>query len=88
MGTLIALCGLTAVLIGGWRSYALAREAVAPLAHASEGDPTRTSIESARPVPMRPRVRRFVRAVILSVGWLVVSFYGLYLVVAGGELAR
>jgi hypothetical protein len=84
MGFLVEVCGATAVVIGGWRSYAMAREALAPLAH--DGDPTRTAIEAAQPLPMRPRVRLFIRRIVLAIGWLIVSFYGLYLVVAGGEL--
>ncbi len=88
MGGVIVVCGLIVVAVAGWRSYALAREALLPLAHASETDPTRRAIEAQQPLPMRPRVRRFARCVALSVAWLVVSFYGLYLVVAGGEVAR
>jgi hypothetical protein len=81
MGFVLVGCGLTALAIGGWRGYALAREAVGPLAHV--GDPTRTAIEAARPVHARYRVRSFVRRVAASVGWLVVALYGLYLVQAG-----
>ena len=88
MSAIIVLCGLTVVVIAGWRSYALVREALMPFARATEGDPTRREIEASQPLPMRPRVRRFARCVALSVGWLVVSFYGLYLVVAGGEVGR
>jgi hypothetical protein len=81
MGLVLVGCGLTALSIGGWRGYALAREALAPLVHA--GEPTRTAIEAARPVHARFRVRLFVRRVALAVGWLVVALYGLYLVQAG-----
>ncbi len=88
MGGIIVLCGLIVVVIAGWRSYALAREALVPLAHVSDTDPTRRAIEAQQPLPMRPRVRRFARCVALSVIWLVVCFYGLYLVVAGGEVPR
>jgi hypothetical protein len=88
VSTVIVLCGLTVVVVAGWRSYALAREALAPLAHPVEGDPTRREIEASQPLPMRPRVRRFARSVLLSFGWLVVCFYGLYLMVAGGEVGR
>jgi hypothetical protein len=86
MGFLVEVCGATAVVIGGWRSYVMARAALAPLVH--DGDPTRSAIEAAQPLPMRPRVRLFARRVALSIAWLIVSFYGLYLVVAGQELAR
>ena len=88
MSAIIVVCGLTVAVIAGWRSYALVREALMPFARAVEGDPTRREIEASQPLPMRPRVRRFARCVALSVGWLVVSFYGLYLVVAGGEVGR
>ncbi len=85
MSAIVVVCGLVTVVLGGWRSYVLAREALAPMAH--DGDPTRRAIEAVQPLRMRPRVRLFVRRVILSVGWLIVAFYGLYLVVAGGEIA-
>jgi len=86
MGAVLILCGIVAVAIAGWRSYALAREALAPFIH--DGDPTRTAIERSQPLPMRPRVRGFVRSVILSVGWLIVGLYGLYFLAVGRELAR
>jgi hypothetical protein len=81
MGFLLVGCGLTALSIGGWRGYALAREALAPLVQA--GDPTRTAIEAARPVHARFRVRLFARRVTAAAAWLVVALYGLYLVQAG-----
>jgi hypothetical protein len=81
MGFVIVGCGLTALAIGGWRGYALAREALAPLIH--PGDPTRTAIEAARPVHARFRVRLFVRRVTAAAAWLTVALYGLYLVQAG-----
>ena len=81
MGFLLVGCGLTALTIGAWRGYALAREALAPLVHA--GDPTRSAIEAARPVHARFRVRLFARRVAIAAGWLVVALYGLYLIQAG-----
>jgi hypothetical protein len=81
MGFLLVGCGLTALAIGGWRGYALAREALAPLVHA--GDPTRTAIEAARPVHARFRVRLFARRVTVAAAWLVIAMYGLYLMAAG-----
>jgi hypothetical protein len=81
MGLLLVGCGLTALVIGGWRGYALAREALAPLVH--DGEPTRTAIEAARPVHARFRVRLFARRVVVAVAWLVVALYGLFLVQAG-----
>ena len=81
VGLVLIVCGSTAVAVGGWRSYAVAREALAPLVH--EGDPTRTAIEATRPVFDRSRVRAFVRRVAVSVGWLLVAMYGLAMVTAG-----
>ena len=86
MGPVLVLCGSVAFVIAGWRSYALAREAIAPFTR--DGDPTRTAIESVQPLPQRPRVRLFARLAILAVGWLFVGLYGAYLVVYGQELAR
>jgi hypothetical protein len=77
----LEFCGAVAIVMGGWRSYAVAREALWPLAH--EGDPTRTAIEATRPFPLRPRVKVFARRVAVSVGWLAIAFYGLYLVARG-----
>jgi hypothetical protein len=81
MGMLVVACGLIVVAIAGWRGYALAREALAPLVHG--GDATRTAIEAARPIHARFRVRLFVRRVIAAVGWIVVALYGLFLAQAG-----
>jgi hypothetical protein len=85
MGFLLVGCGLTALMVGAWRGYALTREAVAPLVHA--GDPTRSAIEAARPVHARFRVRLFVRRVAVAAAWLVVALYGLYLIQAGSVAA-
>ena len=85
MGTLVVVCGLIVVAIATWRSYALAREAVAPLVH--EGEPTRTALEAARPVHARFRIRLFVRRVFAAVAWIVVALYGLFLAQAG-SMAR
>jgi hypothetical protein len=84
MQLLLGTCGIVIVAIGGWRSYAMAREALGPIAH--EGDPTRTALEAARPILARTRVRLFLRRVAISLAWLLVAGYGLYLVVAGLEL--
>ncbi len=77
----LELTGGFAAIVGAWRSYAVAREAIAPFVH--EGDPTRTAIEATRPIPMRPRVRLFARRVSTSLVWLLVAFYGLYLLATG-----
>jgi uracil-DNA glycosylase len=80
-GLLLDICGAVAIVMGGWRSYAVARQALGPLAH--QGDPTRTEIEAARPLLLRPRVRLFARRLAVSVGWLAIAFYGLYLLARG-----
>jgi hypothetical protein len=79
----LALTGSGAVLavVGGWRGYVFARRALSPLLH--EGEPTRTRIEALRPLAMRPRVRLFASRVVLSVLWLGLAFYGLFLAVTG-----
>jgi len=81
MPSLLTFCGLVAFVVGGWRSYSIARQALGPLVH--DGEPTRTAIEAARPVQDRFRVRLFVRRVTGSVGWLIVALYGLYLLSVG-----
>jgi len=80
-GLVLDICGAVAMVIGGWRSYAVAREALRPLAQ--EGDPTRTAIEGTRPFPLRPRVQAFARRAGVSIGWLAIAFYGLYLLARG-----
>ena len=84
MGPLLVLTGLTATLIALWRSYAAARAAIGPVVH--PGEPTRTALEAARPFHARTRVRLFARRVAQSVGWLMVAFYGLFLVATGSAL--
>jgi hypothetical protein len=84
MQLLLEACGIVAVVIGGWRSYAMAREALGPVAH--QGDPTRTALEAGRPILERTRVRLFLRRVAISLAWLLVAGYGLYLVAVGQEL--
>jgi hypothetical protein len=84
MQLLLETCGIVAVVIGGWRSYAMAREALGPVAH--QGDPTRTALEAGRPILARTRVRMFLRRLAVSLGWLLVAGYGLYLVAVGQEL--
>jgi hypothetical protein len=80
MPVLVTVCGLVALVLGTWRSYAVVREALAPLVHS--GDPTRTAIEAAQPFHERARVRLFARRVTIAVGWLIVALYGLFLVSA------
>ena len=84
MQLLLETCGFVAVVIGGWRSYVMAREALGPVAH--QGDPTRTALEAGRPILERTRVRMFLRRLAVSLAWLLVAGYGLYLVAVGQEL--
>ena len=84
MGAILELCGLTAACVGAWRGYAVAREAISPLVH--PGEPTRTAIEATRPLYARPRVRLFVRRLTISIGWIALALYGLFLASVGLEL--
>jgi hypothetical protein len=73
--------GLLLAGLAAWRSYAAVRLAVGPLVH--DGEPTRSLIEASRPLHERSRVRSFTRHLTLSVGWLIVAGYGLFLVAVG-----
>jgi hypothetical protein len=81
VGAVLVVCGLIAVAIGSWRGYAAARSALLPLVRA--GDPTRTLIETTRPLHARARVRLAARHVALALAWLCIAMYGLYLFTAG-----
>jgi len=85
-GVILVASGLVLAGMGLWRSYLMAREAVAPLTH--QGDPTRSRIESLRPLPLRPKVRTAAARTLVSIGWLAVALYGLYFLVRGQELLR
>ena len=84
IGLVLLSCGALAVVLGATRGYAAARQAIAPLIHA--GDPTRTAIEATRPVLARPRVRLFVRRLVISMGWIALGLYGLFLASVGLDL--
>ncbi|HEY0443813.1 MAG TPA: hypothetical protein VGC90_06310 [Candidatus Limnocylindrales bacterium] len=81
MSTVLIVCGFVAAFAGSWRAFGAVRQALGPLVH--DGDPTRTAVEAARPFVTRYRVRLFARRVVVSIGWLIVSLYGLYLVAVG-----
>jgi hypothetical protein len=81
VGTLLIVVGVGVVALAGWRGFAAVRVAVGPLVH--DGDPTRSLIEATRPVHERSRVRSFARGLTLSIGWLIVALYGLFLVAVG-----
>jgi hypothetical protein len=70
--------GVVATVLGTWRGYVVAREALGPLVH--EGDATRTLIDAGRPVHARMRVRLFARRVVSAMAWLALAMYGLFLV--------
>lgn len=80
----LGACGLVLTLIGLVRSYAVARQAIAPLIH--QGDPTRAAIEAMRPLPLRPKFRTALVRAVTSMGWLALSLYGLYFVVRAATL--
>jgi hypothetical protein len=82
VGPLLIACGVIAIVIGMWRGYAVAREALGPMIH-DDGDPTRRAIDATRPVLTRMRTRTFARRTAVAIGWLVVASYGLALLVEG-----
>jgi hypothetical protein len=84
-GLVLLVCGLVLVAWGTWRGHASARAALLPLV--AHGDPTRTLVDSTRPVHARTRVRVAVRHVVLAVGWLGIALYGLFLATTGMETA-
>jgi len=73
--------GIAVVALAAWRGYAAVRVAVGPLVH--DGDPTRSLIEATRPIHERARIRSFARGVTLSIGWIIVAMYGLFLAAVG-----
>jgi len=81
MAILLMTCGLTALVLGAWRSYVVTREALGPIVH--DGEPTRTNLEATWPIYRRSRVRTFIRRLVISFGWLSIAMYGLFLVTVG-----
>jgi hypothetical protein len=82
MAIVLTLCGAIATSIGVWRGFVVAREALAPLIH--EGDPTRSAIDSTRPLLARTRFRLFARRSGIALAWLAVALYGLLLLEEAG----
>jgi hypothetical protein len=82
----LILTGTFALAWGLVRGYVSAR--VALLSLVGDGEPTRSLIESSRPVYARARVRARARRVASSVLWLTVAMYGLFLVTVGMEVVR
>jgi hypothetical protein len=81
LGAVLVLSGLVALVYGTWRGYAEARSALVPLVR--DGDPTRSLIEASRPLHARVRIRLAVRHALLSVAWLGIAMYGMYLATVG-----
>ena len=81
----VIVSGLFAMAYGSWRGYVAARSALVPLLR--EGDPTRTLIESGRPIHARVRVRLALRQVVVAVAWLSVALYGMYLATVGAAMS-
>lgn len=79
--SVLVASGVVAAVLGTWRGYATAREALGPLVH--EGDATRTLVDAGRPVYARIRVRLFARRVVTAVAWLGLAMYGLFLATVG-----
>ncbi len=82
MGPVLIACGVVAIVVGTWRGYVVAREALGPMIH-DDGDPTRRAIDATRPVLARMRVRMFARRTAVAICWLIVASYGLALSVEG-----
>ncbi len=82
MGSVLVACGTIALVVGTWRGYVVAREALGPIVH-DDGEPTRRAIDATRPPLARMRVRAFARRTAVAIGWLVVATYGLALIVEG-----
>ena len=83
MGLVLIAAGVLTVAIGVWRGYGAARSALAPLVH--DGEPTRAAVEAARPLLARTRVRLVVRSIVASLVWLIVAFYGLFMLSVGSD---
>jgi hypothetical protein len=85
VAAVLVFSGSFATAYGCWRGYAAARGVVAPLV--VEGDQTRRLIDASRPIRARARVRAGLRSLGLSLFWLAISMYGLYLVTVGVGVA-
>ena len=81
LSAVLIATGLFATAAGCWRGYAAARAALVPLVR--EGEPTRALVDATRPAHARTRVRVVARNVLVSVAWLAVAMYGLFLATVG-----
>jgi hypothetical protein len=84
VGAVLVLAGLVLFVYATSRGYGAARAALVPLL--TEGDPTRTLIDATRPLRDQSRVRIAVRSVAISIGWIVVAGYGLFLASVGARV--
>lgn len=83
LSAVLVATGLFLTVYGSLRGYAAARAALQPLGR--DGEPTRTLVESARPLLARTRVRGVARHLGLALAWLAIAMYGLYLATVGLE---
>jgi hypothetical protein len=84
VSAILVLSGLFATVYGMSRGYLAARGALLPLLR--EGEPTRTLIEAGRPIHARSRVRVALRRIAISIGWLAIALYGMYLATVGAAM--
>ncbi len=81
LSAVLVATGLFLAIYGSLRGCAAARLALLPLGR--EGEPTRTLVESTRPLHARTRVRGAARRLGLAFAWLAIAMYGLYLATVG-----
>ena len=81
LSAVLVATGLFLTIYGGLRGYAAARTVVLPLGRV--GEPTRTLVDSTRPLLARTRVRGVARSLVLAFAWLAIAMYGLYLATVG-----
>jgi hypothetical protein len=84
VGAVLVLAGLVLFVYATSRGFGAARAALVPLL--TQGDPTRTLIDATRPLREQSRVRIAVRSVAISIGWIVVAGYGLFLASVGARV--
>ncbi len=85
LSAVLVATGLFLTVYGSLRGYATARAVLMPLGR--DGEPTRTLVDSTRPVLARTRVRGAARNLGLALAWLAVAMSGLYLATVGLEPA-
>ena len=75
VGAVLIACGAVAIIVGTWRGYVVAREALGPMVH-DDGDPTAAGDrrDFGRSWP-GCRVRTFARRTAVAIGWLIVATF-------------